>query len=77
MKASPTISTTQITWTNRNGLIILDELMAQSGKDKRISDLFTKGSHHRNLSFIYIVQNIFHQGKEHCMKSQVFRCEYV
>jgi hypothetical protein len=38
--------------------------MPQSGKDKRISDLFTKGSHHRNLSIIYIVQNIFHQGKE-------------
>ena len=38
--------------------------MAQSSKDKRIADLFTKGSHHRNLSIIYIVQNTFHQGKE-------------
>jgi hypothetical protein len=38
--------------------------MAQSSKDKRIANLFTKGSHHRNLSIIYIVQNIFHQGKE-------------
>jgi hypothetical protein len=38
--------------------------MAQSGKEKRISGLFTKGSHHRNLSIIYIVQNIFHQGKK-------------
>jgi hypothetical protein len=37
--------------------------MAQSSKDKCIADLFTKGSHHRNLSIIYIVQNIFHQGK--------------
>ena len=37
--------------------------MAQSGKDKRITDLFTKGSHHRHLSVIYIVQNIFHKGK--------------
>ena len=26
-------------------------------------NLFTKGSHHRNLSVIYIVQNLFHQGK--------------
>ena len=42
----------------------MDDLMAQSSKDKRIADLFTKGSHHRNLSIIYIVQNIFHQGKE-------------
>jgi hypothetical protein len=29
---------------------------ASSGKDKRITDLFTKGSHHRNLSIVYIVQ---------------------
>ena len=44
-------------------LIVLDDLMAQSGKDKRIADLFTKGSHHRNLSVIYIVENVFHQGE--------------
>jgi hypothetical protein len=46
---------------SQRNLIVLDDLMAQSGKDKRIADLFAKGSHHRNLSFIYIVQNIFHQ----------------
>ena len=45
-------------------LIVLDDLMAQSGEDKHIADIFTKGSHHRNLSVIYIVQNIFHQGRE-------------
>jgi hypothetical protein len=45
-------------------LIVLDDLIAQSSKDKRIADLFTKGSHHRNLSIMYIVQNIFHQCKE-------------
>jgi hypothetical protein len=44
---------------SQRNLIILDDLMAQFGKDKRISDLFTKGSHHRNLSIIYVVQNIF------------------
>ena len=26
-------------------------------------NLLTKGSHHRNLSVVYIVQNLFHQGK--------------
>ena len=45
-------------------LIVLDDLMAQSGEDKHIADIFTKGSHHRNLSVIYILQNIFHQGRE-------------
>jgi hypothetical protein len=49
--------------------------MAQSGKDKRISDRFTKGSHHRNLSIIYIVQNIFHQGKE--MRNISLNAHYI
>ncbi len=33
---------------SQRNLIVLDDLMAQSGKDKRIADLFTRGSHHRN-----------------------------
>ena len=37
--------------------------MIEATKDNRIVNLFTKGSHHRNLSIIYIVQNLFHQGK--------------
>ena len=49
---------------SQRNLIVLEDLMAQSGKDKRIADLFTKESHHRNLSVIYFVQNVFHQGKE-------------
>ena len=44
--------------------MVLNDLMTQSDKDKRIADLSTKGSHHRNLSVIYIVQNIFRQVKE-------------
>jgi hypothetical protein len=49
--------------------------MAQTGKDKRISDLFTKVSHHRNLSIIYIVQNFFHQGKE--MRKICLNAHYI
>ena len=37
--------------------------MIDATKDKRIVNLFTRGSHHRHLSDIYIVQNLFHQGK--------------
>ena len=37
--------------------------MIDTSKDKRIVNFFTRGSHHRNLSVIYIVQNLFHQGK--------------
>ena len=37
--------------------------MIDASKDKWIVILFTRGSHLHNLSVIYIVQNLFHQGK--------------
>ena len=48
---------------NIRNLIVIDDQMIEAGKDNRIVNLFTKGSHHRNRSVIYIVQNLFHQGK--------------
>ncbi|WAR11149.1 LOW QUALITY PROTEIN: hypothetical protein MAR_036225 [Mya arenaria] len=41
-----------------NNLLILDDLFSEAGKDKRITDLFTEGSHHRSLSVISINQNL-------------------
>ena len=48
---------------------MFDDQMIDASKDKRIVSLFTRGSHHRNLSVIYIVQNLFHQGKASGSKS--------
>ena len=48
---------------NKRNLIVFDDQMIDAGKDQRIVNLFTRDSHHRNLSVIYIVQNVFHQGK--------------
>lgn len=42
-------------------LVILDDLMNEA--DGNVVDLFTKGSHHYNLSVIFVTQNIFNQGK--------------
>ena len=44
-------------------LLVLDDQMDIA--DKSITSLFTKGSHHRNISVIYIVQNLFDSNKEH------------
>ena len=44
-------------------LIIIDDLMRESSSSDVIVDLFTKGSHHKNLSVILISQNLFHQGR--------------
>ena len=43
-------------------LIVLDDLMSEA--DGRVTKLFTKGSHHRNLSVMFIVQNLFGSNKE-------------
>lgn len=40
-------------------LLILDDLMQELKGDKRLNELFTRGSHHWNLSIIHIVQNAF------------------
>jgi len=44
-------------------LVIIDDLMRESSSSEVIVDLFTKGSHHKNLSIILISQNLFHQGR--------------
>ncbi|KAL9962026.1 hypothetical protein ACROYT_G031085 [Oculina patagonica] len=46
---------------NKRNLIVIDDQMIEAGSDNRVVNLFTKGLHHRNLSVIYIVQNLFHQ----------------
>ena len=46
-------------------LVILDDQMSSVGNSKTLSRLFTEGSHHRNLSIIYIVQNLFDRGRSH------------
>ena len=48
---------------SKRNLMVIDDQMENVGGDKRIVNLFTRGSHHRNVSVIYIVQNLFHQGK--------------
>jgi hypothetical protein len=47
---------------NKSRLVIIDDLMAET--DDRVTKLFTKGSHHRNLSVMLIVQNLFGKNKE-------------
>ena len=43
-------------------LLVLDDLNTIT--DDRVVDLFTKISHHRNLSVVYLTQNIFYKNKQ-------------
>ena len=41
---------------------MLDDLMAKGGEDKALLDLFTKHSHHQNITVLYLCQDMFPPG---------------
>ena len=45
-------------------LFIIDDLMKEATQNADICNLFTEGSHHRNLSVICVLQNLYYKGKE-------------
>ena len=45
-------------------LYIFDDLMKDATKDENICELYMEGSHHRNLSVICLLQNLYNKGKE-------------
>ena len=56
-----------------NNLIIIDDLMSLSSKDPRITELFTEGSHQRNLSVAAINQNLYYSKDP----TQRRNCHYI
>ena len=54
-------------------VIVLDDLMSIAAKDPRINNLFTEGSHHRNLTVIALNQNMYF-GKD---LTQRRNCHYL
>lgn len=50
--------------SSERNLLIIDDLMNSASESKKVSEIFTQESHHRNLTVILIVQNLFHQGRE-------------
>lgn len=44
-------------------LIVIDDLMDEIEDDVNIANLFTRGSHHDNVSVIILTQNLFPKGK--------------
>ena len=60
---------------NIRNMVVLDDLMQELSNEKKITNLFTKGCHHRNLSVIFIVQNLFHRGRE--LRDMSLNCHYL
>lgn len=54
-------------------LVVLDDMMTES--DDKILNIFTRGSHHRNISVIFLVQNFFNKNKH--MRTISLNAQYV
>ena len=48
---------------HKNNLLVIDDLMTEASSNTQVQMAFTKFTHHRNLSVLYLVQNLFFQGK--------------
>ena len=48
---------------DKKNLLIRENQMAEAGDSKTLSNLFTKGAHHKNLSVLYLVQNVYNKSK--------------
>ena len=46
-----------------SSMVILDDLMSQCSNDQRVVDLFTRGSHHRGITVLFLTENLFPPGK--------------
>ncbi len=62
-------------FAGENNVIVLDDLMSEVSKDEQTAKLFTQGTHHMELSVIYIVQNIFYGEK--FTRTISLNCQYI
>ena len=51
------------TWSPKGGSLVLDDVMAEGGDNERVLDLFTKHSHHQNVTVLYLCQDMFLPGR--------------
>ena len=56
-------------------MVVLDDQMSEAGDSKELCKLFTQGSHHKNLSVLYIVQNLFDKGRS--MRTVSLNTQYL
>ena len=45
----------ELTQGHDQTLLVLDDLMSECSKDQRVSDLFTRGSHHKGISVLVVL----------------------
>ena len=61
--------------SSQPNMLVLDDQMTEAGKTNQLEKYFVQGSHHRNLSVVFIVQNIFEKGK--AMRTTTLNANYL
>ncbi len=56
-------------------LIIIDDLMDEIASDRTLASIYTRGSHHKNISVVTIVQNLFPKGRQ--FRNISLNCHYI
>ena len=59
-------------WTKRlkpGDVIVIDDLYQEANNEKEFNNLFTKISRHGRVTFIFITQNLFHQGGQNTTRN--------
>ena len=60
---------------NQINMLILDDQMAEAGSNSNLEKYFVQGSHHRNLTIVFIVQNIIEKRK--AMRTSSLNANYL
>ena len=62
-------------WSGEHMLLILDDVMQEACSSKNILSLFTIHCHHKNITVLFLTQNIFPPGK--CARTISLNCHYI
>ena len=49
----------------KGDVVVIDDLFSESTKEQNFNNMFTKVARHRQVTVIFITQNLFHQGGQH------------
>lgn len=49
----------------KGDVVVVDDLFSEATSEKNFNNLFTKIARHREVTVIFITQNMFHQGGQH------------
>jgi hypothetical protein len=60
---------------DENNVLVLDDQMEELKDDPQLSKLFTQVSHHKNVTVIMLLQNLFEKGKE--MRTVTSNAHYI